>query len=129
MFVVIAAVTGMIIFFSPLFTHYVEGDAFRIAMEKETANGLHFPSGHYSRIRRTSPLTAQAEGFEANNGQRALKFVGARGITARFDPWGVLIRQWRFSEIHVGSGEVEIQIYEASRIASTYSKSKLNVPM
>jgi hypothetical protein len=114
MFVVIAAATGMIIFFSPLFTHYVEGDAFRIAMEKETANGLHFPSGHYSRIRRTSPLTAQAEGFEANNGQRALKFVGARGITATFDPWGVLIRQWRFSEIHVGSGEVEIQIYEAN---------------
>src|SRR5205807_4979032 len=35
-------------------------------------------------------------------------------ITARFDPWGVFIRQWRFSEIHIESGEVEIQIYEAN---------------
>lgn len=83
-------------------------------MESETANGLHFPAGHYSPIRRTSSLTAQAEGFEASNGQRALKFVDAHQITATFDPWGVFIRQWRFSEIHVESGEIEIQIYEAN---------------
>ena len=105
---------GTIVFFSPLITHYIESAAFRVGMEKETAKGLHFPTGHYSAIRRTSPFTAQAESFEASNGQRALKSVDARGITARFDPWGVLIRQWRFSEIHVGSGEVEIQIYQAN---------------
>ncbi len=113
-FVVIAAAIGTIVFFSPLATHYVESDAFRIAMEKETANGLHFPIGHYYAIRRTSPLTAQAASFEAGNGERALKLVDARGITARFDPWGVFIRQWRFSDIHVESGEVEIQIYQAN---------------
>jgi hypothetical protein len=112
--VVIVAATGAIVFFSPLVTHYIEGEAFRVAMENETANGLHFPSGRYSPIRRTSPLTAQAESFEAGNGERALKFVDAHGITARFDPWGVFIRQWRFNDIHVESGKVEIQIYEAN---------------
>jgi hypothetical protein len=112
--VVIVAATGTILFFSPLATHHIEGDAFRVAMENETANGLHFPSGHYSSIRRTSPLTGQAESFEASNGQRALKFIDAHAITATFDPWGLFIRQWRFSEIHAGSGEVEIQIYQAN---------------
>src|SRR5207237_10831300 len=81
-------------------------------MESETASGLHFPTGHYSPIRRTSMLTAQAESLEASNGERALKFVDAHAITARFDPWGVFIRQLRFSEIHIESGDVEIQIYE-----------------
>lgn len=113
-FVVIVAAIGTIIFLSPLAARYIEGDAFRIAMESETANGLHFPAGHYSPIRRTSSLTAQAESFEASNGQRALKFVDAHQITATFDPWGVFIRQWMFSEIHIESGEVEIQIYEAN---------------
>jgi len=59
-------------------------------------------------------MTAQTESFEASNGERALKFISAHGITARFDPWGVLIRQWRFSDIRVESGQVEIQIYEAN---------------
>jgi len=96
-FVVIVAAIGTIIFFCPLATRYIEGDAFRIAMESETANGLHFPAGHYSPIRRTSSLTAQAERFEASNGQRALKLVDAHQITATFDPWGVFMRQWSFS--------------------------------
>jgi hypothetical protein len=73
-----------------------------------------FGRGHYSPIRRISALTAESEHFEASNGERALKFINAHGITARFDPWGVFIRQWRFSEIHVESGEVEIQIYHAN---------------
>lgn len=39
---------GAAVFYSPLFTHYVEGDAFRAAMEKETAKGLHFPECRYA---------------------------------------------------------------------------------
>ena len=35
---------GAAVFYSPLFTHYIEGDAFRAAMEKETAKVLHFLS-------------------------------------------------------------------------------------
>jgi len=111
-FFVIAAGGGVALFFSPVLTHYVESDAFRRSMENETAKGLHFPSGQYSRIRRTGALTAQSEGFQATNGQKAMKSIDARGITARFNPCGVFVRQWRLSHVHVRSGDVEIQIYE-----------------
>ena len=112
-FLLIAAAGGVAIFYSPLFTHYIEGEAFRAAMESETAKGLHFPRSHYAPIRRTSALTAQSESFEANNGVKAMKSLAAHNITARFNPWGVFFRQWRFNDVHVQSGDVEIQIYEA----------------
>jgi hypothetical protein len=113
-FFVIAALAGTVVFFSPLFTHYIESDGFRVAMENETAKGLHFPSGRYAPIRRTSSLTAQSESFRASDGERALKSLDAHGISARFNPWGMFLRQWRFSDVHVRSGDVEIQIYEAN---------------
>jgi len=113
-FFVIAALAGTVIFFSPLFTHYIESNGFRVAMENETAKGLHFPSGRYAPIRRTGSLTAQSENFQASNGERALKSLDAHGISARFNPWGMFVRQWRFSDVHVRSGDVEIQIYEAN---------------
>ena len=108
---VIAA--GVTVFFSPLLTRYVEGDAFRVKMEEETAKGLHFPRGRYARIRRTSAFTAQSDRFDADNGQKAMKSLDAHGITAKFDPWGVFLRQWRFTDVRVQSGDVAIQIYEA----------------
>jgi hypothetical protein len=111
-FVVIAAATGTAIFFSPLLTHYIQSEAFRVAMENETAKGLHFPSGRYSPIRRAGSLTAQSESFQASDGERALKSLDAHGITARFNPWGIFVRQWKFDDVHVQSGDVEIQIYE-----------------
>ena len=82
-------------------------------MENETAKGLHFPQCHYSPIRRTSALTAQTERFEARDGEKAMKSLNAHGITATFDPLGVFLRQWRFTEVRVQSGDVEIQIYKA----------------
>jgi len=102
------------LFYSPLLTHYIESDAFRAAMEKETAKGLHFPLCGYSPIRRTSAFTAQSDSFEARNGEKAMKSLDARGITATFDPLGVFVRQWRFADVHVDSGDVEIQIYKAN---------------
>jgi hypothetical protein len=108
--VIAAGVAG---FFSPLLTRYVEGDAFRVAMEEETAKGLHFPQARYAPIRRTGAVTAQSDNFKADNGRKAMKSLDAHGITAKFDPWGVFLRQWRFDSVHVQSGEVEIQIYEA----------------
>ena len=111
---VIVAVGGVATFFSPLLTHYIEGDAFRAAMEAETAKGLHFPSSHYAPIRRTSAFTAESESFEASNGVKAMKSLDAHGITARFDPFGVFLRQWRFNYVHVQSGDVAIQIYQAN---------------
>jgi hypothetical protein len=43
-----------------------------------------------------------------------MKSLDAHDITARFDPWGVFVRQWRFNDVHVRSGDVEIQIYKAN---------------
>jgi hypothetical protein len=113
-FFVIAALAGTVIFFSPLLTHYIESDGFRVAMENETAKGLHFPSGRYALIQRTGSVTAQSESFRASNGEKALKSLEAHGISARFNPWGIFVRQWRFSDVHVRSGDAEIQIYEAN---------------
>ena len=111
-FIVIAIAVGVALLFSPLLTRYVEGDAFRIAMEEETAKGLHFPQARYAPIRRTGTLTAESDSFKADKGVKAMKSLDARGITARFDPWGVFLRQWRLEDVHMQSGDVEIQIYE-----------------
>ncbi|PYL23258.1 MAG: hypothetical protein DMF37_10225 [Verrucomicrobia bacterium] len=111
-FFVIAAATGTALFFSPLLTHYIESDAFRVAMENKTAKGLHFPSGRYAPIRRTGAVAAQSEGFQASDGEKAIKSLNARGITARFNPWAVFFRRWEVDEVHVQSGEIELQIYE-----------------
>jgi len=105
---------GVAVFLSPLLTSYLEGDAFRVAMEKETAKGLHFPHASYAPIRRIGALTAQSDSFKADHGQKAMKALDAHGITAKFDPWGVFLRQWRFTDVRVQSGDVEIQIYEAN---------------
>ena len=109
----IAVASGVAVFFSPLLTHYVESDAFRTAMEQETAKGLHFPRARYAPIRRTSAVTAQSESLEADSGLKAMKSLVTHGIAAKFDPWGVFLRQWRFDSVQVESGDVEIQIYEA----------------
>jgi len=113
-FFLIAAGIGVAVFYSPLLTHYIESEAFRTAMENETAKGLHFPQCHYSLIRRTSAFAAQTESLEARDGQKAMKSLDAHGITATFDPLGVFVRQWRFSDVRVQSGDVEIQIYKAN---------------
>ena len=113
-FFLLVIAAGVAVFFSPLLTRYVEGDAFRVAMEEETAKGLHFPQASYAPIRRTGALTAQSDSFKADNGQKAMKSLDAHGITAKFDPWGVFLRQWRFTDVRVQSGDVEIQIYEAN---------------
>lgn len=118
-FLVIVLAAGVAVFFSPLLTHYVESDAFRTAMEQETAKGLHFPRARYAPIRRTDAVTALSESLEADNGQKAMKSLVAHGVAAKFDPWGMFLRQWRFDAVDVQSGEVEIQIYEAHPEAVT----------
>ncbi len=113
-FFLIATGICVAVFYSPLLTHYVESNAFRAAMEVETAKGLHFPQSRYSPIRRTSAFTARSDSFEARNGEKAMKSLDGRGITATFDPFGVFVRQWRFTDVRVQSGDVEIQIYKAN---------------
>jgi len=109
-FFLIAAAGCVAVFHTPLLTHYIESDSFRQSMEAETAKGLHFVECRYSAIRRSSTFTAQSDSFEAQNGKKAMKLVHARGITATFDPWGVFVRQWRFNDLRVQSGDVEIQV-------------------
>jgi len=113
-FFLIAVAGCVAVFYSPLLTHYIEGNAFRAAMEDETAKGLHFPRSRYAPIRRTSAFSAASESFEASNGVKAMKSLNAHGITARFNPLGVFVRQWRFNYVHVRSGDVAIQVYEAN---------------
>jgi len=110
----IAFAAGIAAFFSPLVTRYIESNGFRTTMEQETAKGLHFPWARYAPIRRTGAGTVQSDSFEAENGQKAMKSLGAHGIAAKFDPWGVFSRQWRFTDVRVKSGDVEIQIYKAN---------------
>jgi hypothetical protein len=87
-----AVVAGVAVFYSPLVTRYVESESFRRAMEDETAKGLHFAQSRYAPIRRTSAFTAHTESLEARNGEKAMKSLDGRGITATFDPLGVFTR-------------------------------------
>src|SRR5207248_11495928 len=96
---------------NPWLTHYLESDQFRAELEKETAKGLHFPAGYYAPIHRKDLLTAAADRFQADNGRKALRAIDARDITARFNPWGVFFRRWQLDDVHIDSGEVEIQTY------------------
>jgi hypothetical protein len=110
---IIAALLGTgIVFFNPRLTRYVEGEAFRTELEKQTAKGLHFSTGRYAPIRRTGLLSATSERFQARDGQKALTALDARGITARFNPLGVFLRRWQLDAVHVAGGEVGIQVYE-----------------
>ena len=99
---------------NPQLTHYIESDGFRTELEKETAKGLHFPDGHYAPIHRKGFLTAGADRFQADSGRKALRAIDAHGITARFNPWGVFFRRWQLDDVHIDSGEVEIQTYTPS---------------
>jgi hypothetical protein len=108
--VITAVVVGIV--FSPWLTHYVESEAFRAELDKQTAKGLHFPAGTYARVRRTGFLSATSDGFQARNGRKALTALDARGITARFNPLGILLRRWQLDEVHIDGGEVGIQTYE-----------------
>ena len=96
---------------NPQLTHYIESDRFRAELEKETAKGLHFPAGHYAPIHRKGFLATAADRFQADNGRKALRAIDARGITARFNPWGVFLRRWQLDDVRIDSGEVEIQTY------------------
>ncbi len=101
-----------IAFLNPRLTRYVESDAFRAELEKQTARGLHFPSGKFAPIRRTGFLTASSDGFRAQDGRKAMTSMDADGITATFNPLGVFLRRWQLDGVHLDGGEVGIQTYE-----------------
>src|SRR5438874_7675808 len=96
---------------NPQLTRYIESDRFRAELEKQTAKGLHFPGGHYAPIHRKGFLAAAADRFQADSGRKALRAMDAHGITAKFNPLGFFFRRWQLDEVHIQSGEVEIQTY------------------
>jgi len=110
--VFLLVVAGVLVLCNSWLTRYVESDRFREALEKETAKGLHFPSGRYSPIRRAAFLTAESESFQASDGKKALKRLDARGLRAKFNPCGFFLRRWELDEVHIQSGEEEIHLYE-----------------
>jgi hypothetical protein len=110
--IVLLAVAFGIAWLNPRLTRYVESDAFRAELEKQTAKGLHFPAGTYAPIRRTGFRTASSDGFQARNGRKAMTSLDAHGITATFNPLGVFLRRWQLDEVHIQAGEVGIQTYE-----------------
>jgi hypothetical protein len=109
--IVIAAGVALALL-NPRLTRYVESDAFRAELEKQTAKGLHFPAGTFSPVRRTGFLSAASDGFRAQDGRKALTTIEAHGIRARFNPLGVFLRRWQLDAVHIDGGEVGIQTYE-----------------
>jgi hypothetical protein len=107
----VAAAAG-IAFMNPRLTRYVESEAFRAELEKQTAKGLHFHEGKYAAIRRTGFLTGASDSFRAEKGRKALTSLEAQGISATFNPLGVFLRRWQLDAVRIQSGEVGIQTYE-----------------
>ena len=112
--VFLVVVAGVLMLCNSWLTRYVESDRFRTELENETAKGLHFPSGRYAPIRRAGFATVESESFQARDGKKALEAMDARGLRAKFNPWGIFLRRWELDEVHIQSGEVGIQIYEAN---------------
>jgi hypothetical protein len=114
LFVLIGLVGGLILV-TPLvnwrLTAYVEGEAFRKELDKQTSKGLHF-QGHYETIRRTGLLTARAERFAGKDGEKAIKTISTGAVSAKFNPWGIFLRRWQLDYIKIPSGTAEIQTYE-----------------
>ena len=110
---IIAALLGTsIALFNPRLTRYVESEAFRAELEKQTAKGLHFSTGRFAPIRRTGFLSAASARFQGLDGKKALTAMDARGIAVRFNPLGMFLRRWQLDEVQVAGGEVAIQVYE-----------------
>jgi hypothetical protein len=100
-----------VVIVNPLFTRYVESEAFREELDKQTSKGLHF-QGRYKPIQRTGFLTARTEGFTANNGVKAFQSMSTGQVDAKFNPWGVFLRRWQLDYVRIPSGTAEIQTYE-----------------
>ena len=92
-------------------TAFVESEAFRKELDKQTSKGLHF-QGQYDTIRRTGLLTARTEGFTGREGVKAIKAISTGEVDARFNPWGIFQRRWQLDYIRIPSGQAEIQTYE-----------------
>ena len=97
---------------NPALTRYIEGSRFHVALEQETAKGLHFPSSEFAPIRRTGRPSAQTESFKAHDGRKAMTRLDAQGISGRFNPLGLFLRRWQIDDLHIDHGEIGFHVYE-----------------
>src|SRR2546430_10352114 len=104
---------------NPRLTRYIESDPFRAKLEQETAKGLHFPTGNYAPIKRTSFLTATSAEFQAKRGRKAITSMDAREITAKFNPFGVFLRRRRGLRVQNRFGLVGFQNHHPQPAAPT----------
>jgi hypothetical protein len=107
----VALMAAAIILLNPQLTRYVESEAFRRELDKQTSKGLHF-QGRYEAIKRTGFLSASTEGFSGENGVKAFRTMSTGKVDAKFNPWGILLRRWQLDYIRIPSGRAEIQKYE-----------------
>jgi hypothetical protein len=107
----VALMAAAVILLNPQLTRYVESEAFRRELDKQTSKGLHF-QGRYEAIKRTGFLSASTEGFSGENGVKAFRTMSTGKVDAKFNPWGILLRRWQLDYIRIPSGRAEIQKYE-----------------
>ena len=86
---VVVSMIIAVVLVNPRLTRYVESQAFREELDKQTSKGLHF-QGRYKAIQRTGFLTARTEGFTGNDGVKAIKTMTTGEIDAKFNPCGSL---------------------------------------
>ena len=86
----VALIAAAIFLINPLVTRYMEGEAFRKELDKQTSKGLHL-EGRYEASRRTGFLTATTDGFTGGNGVKAFRSISTGRADAKFNPWGVLL--------------------------------------
>ena len=80
---VVVSMIIAVVLVNPRLTRYVESQAFREELDKQTSKGLHF-QGRYKEIQRTGFLTARAEGFTGNDGVKAIKTMSTGEVDAKF---------------------------------------------
>jgi hypothetical protein len=92
-------------------TAWVESEAFRNELDKQTSKGLHF-QGRFESVRRAGLLTARTDGFAGNEGVKAIKTISTGEVDAKFNPWGIFLRRWQLDYLRIPAGKAEIQTYE-----------------
>jgi hypothetical protein len=113
----------LLIFFSTVNSHlttWVNGDGFRLLLDRETSKGLKL-DGRYSPLSRVGMLELHGDSFAGTDGMKTIVAVQAHDISGTFNPLGMLLRRWEVDNLHIQSGSVMLQKTEATPEAKTGS--------
>lgn len=95
-------------FLNAWFSSYVAGKAFEQMVSRQASKGLKV-QGQFRGVRRNGFLSASAEHFDGSNDERTMHRLNADSIRATLNPLGFFRRQWRFDDIEIETGWVELQ--------------------